>query len=135
MNFNILLLFYRWWMVNLCFQWTFLGLCLKGQLVQASPKNPYANISYEALTAIPGLLVALILSGKTWGSRPLLTFCHLLSGGMFLVQSFGLYFLSPSLALFGHLTANMFLYASLATLQLLTSLMAPATQYRYKNNC
>jgi len=122
--------FYRWWMVNLCFQWTFLGLCLKGQLVQPSPKNPYANVSYEALTAIPGLLVALILSGKTWGSRPLLTFCHLLSGGMFLVQSFGLYFILPSLALFGHLTANMFLYGSLATLQLLTNLMAPATQHR-----
>lgn len=123
--------FYRWWMVNLCFQWTFLGLCLKGQLVQAAPPgNPYANVSYEALTSIPGLLVALFLSGKTWGSRPLLTFCHLLSGGMFLVQSFGLYFILPSLALFGHLTANMFLYGSLASLQLLTSLMAPATQHR-----
>ena len=54
----------------------------------------------------------------------------LVSGGMFLVQSFGLYFILPSLALFGHLTANMFLYGSLASLQLLTSLMAPATQHR-----
>merc|ERR1711908_29625 len=49
---------------------------------------------------------------------------------MFLVQSFGLYFILPSLAVFGHLTANMFLYGSLASLQLLTNLMAPATQHR-----
>jgi MFS family permease len=116
--------FYRNWTLNLLFHWTVVGLCLNGQLIKASSSNPHANVSYEALSSLPGFLMALVLS-RTWGCRPLLTFCHLLSAVMLIVQSLGLYFSEvEGLALFGHLTANISLCAALASLQLLTSVMA-----------
>lgn len=117
-------------MLNLALQWIIIGCALEGQLIKADPENPFKNVAYEALVSLPGLLTALLLSGHSWGLRPLLTFCHICSCFMFGLQSLGLYFLVPKLALFGHLTANMFLYCSLACLQLLTCLLAPTTQSR-----
>lgn len=117
-------------MLNLALQWTIMGLALKGQLIKTDPDNPFKNVAFEALISLPGLTAALLLSGHSWGLRPLLTFCHICSSLMFVLQSLGLYVILPNMALFGHLTANMFLYCSLACLQLLTCLLAPTTQSR-----
>lgn len=116
-------------MANVIFQWVFLGLCMKGQLMKAA-ENPYASVIYECLASFPGLLAALLLSGHCWGLRPLLTFCHISSGLTLGLQSLGLYLASHNLALFGHLSTNMFLCCNLASLTHLTALIAPSTSTR-----
>ena len=117
--------FYKWWMANLSVQWIFLGLALKGQLIQINTASPFANVCFEALTAIPGYILALILA-KSY-TRPLLTFCYFITALMFLVQSLGLYYLSHEWSLFGHISSNIFLHACLATISLMAMITAPTS--------
>ena len=105
--------FYKWWILILGLQWFFLGLCSTN--IKAA--NPHANLCYEALTSIVGLVVAIVLT-RIWGCRPLLTFSHCWSALMLIVQSLGLYFDRPDVTLFGHFATNISLKADLGLILL-----------------
>ena len=120
--------FYKWWLANCSWQWLILGLAIKGQLIEINTTSPFNNVCFEALTTIPGYLLALIVAKSH--TRPLLAFCNFFACVAFLVQSLGLYLLSPAWSLFGHVCSNIFLHASLATISLLTMIIAPTTYLR-----
>ena len=119
--------FYKWWILILGLQWFFLGLCSTN--IKAA--NPHANLCYEALTSIVGLVVAIVLT-RIWGCRPLLTFSHCWSALMLIVQSLGLYFDRPDVTLFGHFATNISLKADLGLILFVICCSNPLLNYREK---